>query len=102
MSLLLLEIGMKNQNGFETLKLVKDIFDKHNERTIVRDDSAEPEGQIERYKQTLLRPMICFYSNFNRERFTYFFEANEQPEFFLQKPVKLMDLIALLKLVRII
>ena len=46
--------------------------------------------------------MICFYSTYTRERFTYFFEENEQPEFFLEKPIMLKDLVSLLKLVKVL
>ena len=49
-----------------------------------------------------LRPLICFYSQFERERFVHFFGSDEQPEFFLEKPLALKELVSLLKLIRIL
>ena len=95
-SLLLLDINMPLLDGFETLKAVKGLFDQLNER-LRKEQQHEEKADI-----FVLRPTICFFSQFTRDKFIHFFTEDEQPEFYLEKPLALKELASLLKLISIL
>ena len=49
-----------------------------------------------------MRPTICFFSQYTREKFVHFFTDEEQPEFYLEKPLAHEELTSLLRLLTII
>ena len=93
-ALLLLDIGMPILDGFETLKKAKELFERENRR-IASHNLLDKQLYI-------MRPTICFFSQFDRQKFVHFFTDEEQPEFFLEKPLAQEELASLLKLIRVL
>ena len=86
-------------DGFATLDAVKETFQRHNTRFINR---PQPSKGIDGDCIYVLRPMICFFSQFTREKFVHFFTQSEQPEFYLEKPLALRELTSLMRLIKIV
>ena len=95
-------------NGFETLKLVKEQFKRHNKRlneVISSNDGDEETGMLvksEPPQHLILRPLIIFVSQLDRKQFVDFFEDDEKPDFYLEKPLVPRDLQSILQLVNIL
>ena len=96
-------------NGFETLRLVKEQFDRHNKRlnTVIssNNDDDDETGMLSKSEPTqhlILRPLIIFVSQLDRKQFVDFFEDDEKPDFYLEKPLVPRDLQSLLQLVNIL
>ena len=49
-----------------------------------------------------MRPLIVFFSQFDRSQFSGFFTEEEQPEFYLEKPLAVKELVSLLRLIKIL
>ena len=50
----------------------------------------------------ILRPLIIFVSQLDRRQFVDFFEDEEKPDFYLEKPLVPRDLQSILQLVNIL
>ena len=106
-ALLLLDINMPILNGFETLKRVKEMFKLHNTRLNEERSRSigdeEPLRMINTEEHThILRPLIIFVSQLDRNQFTHFFVDDEKPDFYLEKPLVSKDLKSLLRLIKIL
>ena len=82
-------------NGFETFHRVKEMFASHNQRLNAQMGDNEN-------KTYILRPLVVFFSQLEKDQFKHFYATEEQADFFLQKPLPLMELAALLRLLSLI
>ena len=91
-------------NGLETLKIVKEKFDKLNAKLNERIANEMPSDFLLPAPSRLkvLRPMICYLSQHDREAMRHFITESEQPEYYLEKPLALKDLASLLRLINVI
>ena len=72
-ALLLLDINMPIFSGFEVCKKVKELYEKFN--------STDADGR--RHHETeLLRPMICYLSQHDRNSMELFIEDDEKADFY--------------------
>ena len=82
MALVLLDINMPILDGLETSKLIKKRFSAYDEAK-------------------LIRPMICYLSQLNCKTMTNFMSEEEEPDCFLEKPLPLIELVSLLRLLKL-
>ena len=82
-------------NGFETFNRVKEMFASHNQRLSAQIGDNET-------KTYILRPLVVFFSQLEKDQFRHFYSTEEQADFFLQKPLPLKELAALLRLLSLI
>ena len=80
-------------DGFGTLSKVKAVFKEANTRLTANQKES---------KTVVMRPTICFFSQYERNKFVHFFTNEEQPEFYLDKPLAQEELTSLLRLLTII
>ena len=87
--------------GIEACGLIKEEYricnDKLNERNRnMNQDRAIPT------RQYVLRPLICYTSQYEYAMFVHFVTEEEKPEIYLDKPVPVRELHGLLKLVKVL
>ena len=90
-ALLLLDINMPIMTGFEVCKKVKALYKNMN-------DEAAAEGNN---FQKVLRPVICFLSQYERNTMQYFIDTEEMADCYLEKPLPLSEIKSLTKLLNI-
>ena len=89
-SLLILDINMPILNGFETKKAIEELFVKFNARL----NSEHPEI-------TVLRPLVCYLSQFDQKSFYTNFGATSKAECYIEKPLPFKELVSLLRLLNL-
>ena len=104
-SLLLLDINMPILDGIETQKLIMEKFQKLHERSprfeAQEEKPINTRAAVSR-NATLLRPFICYVTQYECSTMQQFMQIDERPEAYLEKPAQLKDLTAILRLVNII
>ena len=73
-SLLILDVNMPILGGFETLKLVKQMFDTHNE---FNQNSRPSTESVAGQSKHVMRPLMCFFTQLDRNQFVHFFNDDE-------------------------
>ena len=89
-TLLLIDINMPILTGIEALKLIKQNYDKINV------------SLAEQNRPKLVRPAICYYSQYNKRTMELFMKDDELADFYLEKPVPSEDISALFTLLNIV
>ena len=79
---------MPIMSGMEVCKQVKQLYKRHNDRAIAEGKS----------KQVILRPVICYLSQYHRQTMLMFVEEDEMADCYLEKPLPLVEMRALVKL----
>ena len=79
---MLLDINMPILNGLETLKKIKELFETNDEKK-------------------LMRPMICYLSQFDYANMKNFILPDEEPDCYLEKPLPYNELASLFELLKI-
>ena len=102
LKLLLLDINMPIKNGFDTLGEVKRLYEKHNARLQQSNFSPLINSRLTNQRLLIMRPLIVFFSQFDRNQFTQFFTEDEQPEFYLEKPLAANQFASLLRIANIL
>ena len=91
---------MQDVEAFEALKLIKQIFDEHNEA--MNENTVEETKEIINESYRAVRPLICICSDIETELFSHFYTDKELPELFLSKPLDHEELYSLLKLAQVL
>ena len=102
----MLDINMLILNGLETLEIVKEKFEKINEKLNRRiaiemaftEDASLPNPP----HLKVMRPMICYLSQQDRDAMRHFIRESEKAEYYLEKPLALKELASLLRLINVI
>ena len=76
-SLIFLDINMPIMTGLEAIKLIKQKYEEAN----LRVQSEKEDGW------QIVRPVIFFFSQFDRKGFSSFISSEERADFYLEKPV---------------
>lgn len=78
-------------NGLETFRAIKEKFNQINRN---QDDRAETHST----QNEVVRPMICYLSQFDRNVMNEFMTKDEEADCYLEKPMVFNDIVALLRL----
>ena len=92
---------MPGLTGIEACGLIKEEYRICNERL---NDRNRDMNQIETMptRQYVLRPLICYTSQYEYAMFVHFVTEEEKPEIYLDKPVPVREINGLLKLVKVL
>ena len=77
--------------GMEVCKEVRRLYKEHNDKAIA-------EGKSHRQ---VLRPVICYLSQYHRQTMVSFMEEDEMADCYLEKPLPITEMKALVKLLSI-
>ena len=89
-------------NGLETLKIVKEKFAKINEKLNGRTASEMSSDLPDPPHLKVMRPMICYLSQQDRDVMRHFITESEKADYYLEKPLALRELASLLRLINVI
>jgi hypothetical protein len=94
---------MPIMNGFDVLPLVKAKFDAINmKRNIQFNEENKTEGKSPDDSPAIIRPLICYLSQFNAATMKNFLQEDEFAECYLEKPLPPSELRSLLKLLKLL
>ena len=80
---------MPIMTGIEAIKIIKKLFSDYNS------------DQMSGKRAFLVRPVIIYFSQYNKHQMKNFITEEEQGDFFLEKPVPETEIRALVKLLNI-
>ena len=79
-------------NGMQTIQVIKDTFNKLNR---IHAGSEDPS------QDTVVRPMICYLTQYDKSIMKQFICSEEEADLFLEKPMPVTDLVSILKLLHL-
>ena len=86
--------------GMEALKRIKQKYIEINQKIInqaTRSDSSHSSQNF-----VVLKPLICYYSQYDRSVMQNFLTTDEEADCFLEKPLPIKELISLLRLINVL
>ena len=86
--MLILDINIPIYSGLNVFVKIKDMFEKSNE---ARKEKLGESSDI-------LRPFTCYLSQSDYEIMSQFIDEDERTECYLEKPVAVSDIVAILRL----
>ena len=96
-ALLLLDINMPIMTGMEVMLKLKKKYIEINEKAKAKAPKGSDKANI-----IVLKPFICYYSQYDRATMVSFMTEQEKADYYLEKPLPLAELISLLKLINVI
>ena len=76
--------------GLEAIKIIKQMFEQFNNQEEVRNAEIK-----------VVRPVIFFFSQYNKRSMNFFIKEDEVPDFYLEKPISEKEIRSLLTLLNI-
>ena len=98
LTLLLLDINMPIMTGFDIVPLIKKRFRDVN----TKRSTLYHEGKLRKEPTLILRPTICYLSQYEQSVMKCYIQDEEKAECFIEKPLHPSDLKALLRLICIL
>ena len=96
-TLLLLDINMPILTGIEALVLIK------NKYRIINEQYNQIKGnKVGLDEVAVIRPLICYYSQYDRDTMPIAMTDDEMADLYLEKPLPASELASLLRLINIL
>lgn len=92
--------------GLEALKIIKEKYRILNERKysnelLIKTSEDVKEPSLTERKTKVIRPFICYLSQFDYGTMMQLITDEEKPDFYLEKPLPAKELVSLLRLLNI-